>query len=781
MTSEQAGSRGDAFPTQHGRRNAMRQQLFGDHFPDDLNDGPQWRTWVDKVLQEQNAIMQDKRLYWSRNRHFRQDRQWISSRNARTWRELDAGSNTMRQTMNLIAPALDFRLGIITEQRPGFRTHPLGTGVAARETAEAQQAVAEHYYNKLGGLKLTRDAASDAQTDGVAFTHVYVDKNSGPVHVEPPLVISGDDDRAVALVEAGYELDEEGNFNIPVDLDGNMIPADETPEPIRLGEIGTRVLRAHEVAFDAEARTVNGPYDRAKWCIVKRVRDLKAARRETGNPNLQADTARSEYDPVLDSADVGGPGYMYGFQRGLPPYPVTRQRREEGAFEYLIYIAPNEKAGFDKGIWRRVIGQDVVSEGDDLPGGKIPLARFTDGSSDSEMFPRPIMNEWVNDQMTINALVSLLVSHVRIFGTGRMMALEGTVIQETYSQIVGSLLTYRGQKPDFVQGNRVATSSWNLLEFFITKFEDKSGWTALARGQVTGQAGGGMQDISGRSVLAAKEMFERQFGPMIRATAEGMSELSVLWVDYARWLYDLPRLIPITGRADLAKRIEAEDLGEESVTYVDPQTMTPLPQALRNQMLFDMYQQNLIDAEEYRKRSPFSDIRNVTMGGTDQWERAQNINIFIEENGDQLAQLMMQNPDAPYTPEVGGVIVWWQDDPDAHKRALMELILDDRKTQAVRDVAAARWGLYDQLLRAQVPDPTTGQVGAYAPPVVRGVPADMMPPPPEQQATGVGQVPGAGGPTTSPTPEMSGAGIPAAAQDIAQPLGSLGAAEADQF
>ena len=54
--------------------------------------------------------MRDKRMYWTRNRHFRQGRQWISSRDGRTYRELEPMKNTLRMTLDLTSPALDFRL-----------------------------------------------------------------------------------------------------------------------------------------------------------------------------------------------------------------------------------------------------------------------------------------------------------------------------------------------------------------------------------------------------------------------------------------------------------------------------------------------------------------------------------------------------------------------------------------------------------------------------------------------------------------------------------------------
>jgi len=746
------------------------KKLLGASWPKDTKDGEKLRAWIDARLQEQEPVMRDKRLHWARHRHFRQGRQWISSRDGRTWREVGGDKNTLRLVLNMIGPALDFRLGMISEQRPGFRTQPLGTGVSARETADAQQRVSEYYYNKLHGLKLMRDSVASAQTDGVSFLHVYIDKHAGPTREDVKLLPESDS-RFEMLRAEGYEVDKDGNLVLPLDAEGSIADAGTTVRRFSEGDIGTRVVLAHEVFTDPEAKTMNGPYDRARWCIIRRVRSLSSAKLETGKRDLAGDGTARTLDPVLDTADMSGSTASM-FQRGLPPFPSTRHRHEDGIFEFLIYIAPNKKAGYPRGMWRRIIGDQLVASGNRLAGGKIPLARMTDGSSDSEMYPRPVMSEWIPDQTTINMLVSKLMEHIRVLGFGRAMAQKGTLVEESYSTIVGSLLEYQGPKPEIIQGSRVSGDVWNSLEFFVKKLEDKTGWNDLARGQVTGS--GSFQDVSGRALLGARELFERQFGPTIRSTADGMTEWAKLVVDHARFLFDTPRLIPITGRGDLAKKIAAKDFGDDTVVYVDPSTLSPLPRALRNQMLFDLLEKGMIDAQTYRKNAPFAEIRDIHMGGTDQWERAQMINTRLEEDYEKLTQLGMP---AAFDPNAGGIAILWQDDAESHKFALEEIALDEHKPLEMRTLALDRWGVYDQMGRAQTVDPNSGQPMGQVPQFVLGVPPDMAPQPPAPQAGGeMGLEPGATGQLASPTPEM-GPAAPIATGQSAPALGGFGEAE----
>ena len=743
-----------------------RRKFYGENFPSVGSDetGKQWRVWIGKVLGEQDSTIRDKRLHWARHRHFRQGRQWITSRDGRTWRELESDNNTVRAVLDMIGPALDFRLSIIQEQRPGFRAHPLGTGIAGRETAEAQQLVAEHYYNRLNGLKLLRDAESHAQPDGVAFLRVYVDKTAGPI-VEDVKRIGPDDERYEMLKAQGYEVTTEGQLLLPLSEEGEIADAGSEPHTYPAGDIATDIVLAHEVFFDAEARTVNGPYKPARWSIIQRVRSLDSAKQETGNAELKSETVVAT-DPVLDVSDYSVGQRHGGWQRGLPPFPSSRQRLNDGVYEYLVYIAPNRAAGLSKGMWRRVIGDELVGQGDELPGGRIPLARITDGSSDTEMYPRPVMSAWIPDQLTINAILSKLIEHVRVWGVGRTLAREGTILTETFTNVTGAVLNFRGEKPEFATAPHLSSDVWQTLQFFVKKLEDKTGWNDFARGQVTGQ--GSFADVSGRAILSAREQYERVFAPMIRAAAEGMTEWSTLVVDYARWLYEVPRLIPITGRGDLAKMIEGKDLGERTLVYVDPETLSPLPRALRNQMLFDLLEKQLITVDEYRKRAPFAEIRSVHMGDVEQQDNAQAVNTLLEQNWEQLLPLQ---PEARFSPEAGGVPVWWQDNPDVHKQALLELVLDFRKPLPLRDLAAERWTVYDDLARAQL-----GQ--APPPMLIRGVPPSLIPPPmpeqpPEMTAGAPGQPAGA-----SPSPSMSPTVLPEASQQATPQLGDLGQAEA---
>ncbi|HEX6123129.1 MAG TPA: hypothetical protein VFY89_08210, partial [Ktedonobacterales bacterium] len=679
---------------------------------------------------------------------------------------------TIRATINLIGPSLDFRHGVIAEQRPGFRHELQKATIEAREKAEAQQAVAEHYFHKLGVWMTLRDAVYNAQTDGVCFVHVFVDKLAGPKSLNA-LQIPQDDPRAAGFLAQGYELDPAmGVILVPLTESGDTAPPGTVPMELPEGDLACRVVLAHDTFVDPEARTLNGE-QRARWFAVRRPRDLYTARIQTGNPNLEAEVLDSQVDPYDYPMES-----VQGWNRGLPPFPgANRTRYKEAVYEWTIYIAPDGQ-DIPKGLWVQLIGDTIVDGAAELPGGVIPFARVTDGSPDPSFYPRATVSDWIGDQIMINALASLLVQQARVSGMGRLLALKGTLLTESYDTVTGSVLEYEGMKPEKMEGIKASSDVWQLLQFAIRKLEDKSGWNDLARGQVLGEAGGGMQDVSGRAVLGAREMLERTFGPMVQATAEGATEWAEIIVPIAAWLFgDTPRMIPVAdGRGDLAKFISQEQIEGDVSVYVDPATLMPQPAQLRQQTLIDLLQRGWITLAEYQKRAPYALTKDVHMGDVDHFQRAQWVNTLIEENYEEYSQV--QEPAVLYTPGTG-LPVFWQDDPAVHLTALNELILNERKPWPMRKIAIDRATIYEQLAQAKA-DPMQP-----VPLEVIGIPlnrlqAQQAPPPqlvPTPESAPAVMPGNAAQAQTAPAPGLSSAGAPPAANQTAQPLGTVGGIE----
>src|SRR5439155_9167056 len=211
-----------------------------------------------------------------------------------------------------------------------------------------------------------------------------------------------------------------------------------------------------------EARSITAPNEpRARWALVRRMRDVNEARLETGDPTIESEMVITSQSDVLDMPI----DRSMGWQRGLPPFPTRRQRIIDGVPEYLLWIAPDQnEPGLELGRWMRIVGNVIVDSGEELPGGVIPLARFGDGSPDTDIFPRPVMSDWIGDQTAINALLGSLLKHARFFAGGRVLATKSTLLEETYSSIVGSVVEYTGMKPDVFPPVPAGVDAWKLLD-----------------------------------------------------------------------------------------------------------------------------------------------------------------------------------------------------------------------------------------------------------------------------------------------------------------------------
>lgn len=751
----------DAELTRHERL----QRKYGPRFPDldllESEESPQergkmWREWFDDQIESQGEAMQDKRLHWTRHRLFRWGHQWISSRDGRKWREMEARGNRIRRTFNIVGPGLDFRLGLLEEQRPGWKHDPIpGMGVDGRETADAQHSLVEWHYRTQKAWRLVRLGYANAQTDGVCFLQVYIDQTAGPV-IERVRPVSSDEENYHSYKAAGYEVDEGGIIRLPLGPTSEVLGVGEPASTFTGGEIRTRLLLANETYADLEAETIRGPNAPARWFMIRRPRDLYSARLETGDMELKADDSARLADVHADGMDL-----TQRWQMGLPPYPRKRVRYDQDSvWDFTVYLSPDEDVG-DEGLWVRVVGETEMKRGP-LPGGVIPVVRITDGSSDPELYPRPCMSDWISDQVSINALGSKILEFARMHAGSRLLALKDTVIEETYSSIVGSIINYRGQKPELQAPGRVSPDLWSMFLNMVNRLEDQTGHNSLSRGKVS-DVDSGFQDVSGRAVLGAREMMERQFGPMIRAAADGLTDWAELIVIYAQYLYKTPRLIPMVGRPDLAKRIDSETLKGQPNVYVDPETLMPMPRALRNQMLIDHLDRGLITVAEYQKRAPYAEIRSLNYGDLDQENRAQWINTVVEERWEELSEMEAEELYSAAT----GLGIFWQDTPEIHMRAIEEIILDERKPWPMRKLMADRWGIYAELARSKnfpielEMGLTTGQPMPRppAPLEVLGVP-NVVPQNSklsQQQVVGGGKVPGqSAAPTSAPAGELAG-------------------------
>lgn len=567
----------------------LQKALFGDSFPpaqegfaelvnaeDDASqatlDG-MWASWTRELWQSRDQAARRHLYLVARNRLFRGGYQWVQSRGGGPWANPARPKDALRLVHNLIDKALDQRLQILTDQRPGFTVTPMTQDPEDRRKAAARQMACEYQFEQMNMEQKARESGYWAQTDGVAFWHMYWDDTRGP-------------------------------------WDDTMLGGKQ------LGDLNLNVLRVEQVRVSPEATATVQP----SWVVIREVLSAKEAAHLYGVTGVQATDTDSGNNQmtggqVADVADwvlsqtVVGEG--------------DRLKNEQTVERFTVYAAPNEDA-LPGGLHLVVVGDRVVFGPSDLLWNVIPVVRVADGSSDPSYFPRPVMEQWIDHQTRMNVLLSKWQENIRVNAGGRLMGRPNTIATETFLGGVTSIVEVRGggALSDSVmplQGFSVGTDVKEAFALEKQAFEDASGYNTVSRGQVSGE--------SGRAIIASREQLERVFAPAVQAMAQAYTDWAKVALAIMAWGYDVPRTLGMVGkgRPDLARELTGKDVDGSLDVRVEKGTLMPMPISYRMYLLDTWLGNGTIDAKEYRRRQPFANAKDMSTPDEDQEARAKRV------------------------------------------------------------------------------------------------------------------------------------------------------------
>ncbi|MGJ0510194.1 MAG: hypothetical protein ACR652_24370 [Methylocystis sp.] len=647
--------------------------MYGNEFPlaGDENTDPrsdQWASWASNLWRFHSAGVNIRLHLVERNRLFRRGVQWVSAIGIGPWREPPKPRDSARVVDNMIAPALDQRVQILAEQRPGFRCRPENQDQKNLKKAEAQQVALEYQYDQQSMRKVMMELAYWAGTDGVSFGETYWDPDAGPWD---QLFLPATDHNGQPLYDQNGVMQLQSTGQMP------------------LGEVKTRCRRMDQVRVSSNASATTKPY---YWVIRDAIPESVAVQ-EYG-PEVLADM---EHGGAQDSAIDSSPAMRMGYQF---PTPDELLRNIPTVDRFTVYCDKSD--ALKGGLYMVVVGRKVVVQPTPLLWGCVPVFRWTDGSTDPSFYPQAIMEGWVDSQMRVNVLKSKWVESIRLNTGGKVLARENTLSTET---LVGGTTTVIGVKGpashsigDMVQPFPAFSIGEDVKELLETEkgvFEALSGWNSTSRGQFESTE-------SGRALLVIREQIERIFAPMVNAAAESMEEWAKITIAAMRWGYDTQRSLAVEGhgRPDLARAVTSDDFDGVANVLIEPETLMPLPRALRLFMLDDMYSKGLMTQQEYRRRLPFAFTQNIDTPDTDHYARAQRAVEALRNQMQQIMQagpmgmMMPPNPNPPECP------ILWQDNEAIHQDALeRQLILPDDPQEnppMLRSLAFERWMMLAQ-------------------------------------------------------------------------------------
>lgn len=645
---------------------ALACALYGSDFPlaypeDNAggDDTSAWVSWVRGRWNERRMAVETHLHLVERNRLFRAGQQWVSATGLGPWREPVRPTESSRVVENVIAPALDARLQIITEQRPGFSVSPMTLDPDDQRKAEARQAALDFQYESQGMARVLREGAYWAQTDGASFLHTYWDDQAGP-------------------------------------WDERM--ADENGVRKPLGDLRTAVARVEQVRVSANASATQDPY----YVIVREVIPAVEAAQRYGATGAVASGTNTQI-ALADGADALGDNSamsQWVLQQSNPG-EADRLRNADVVERFTVYVDKHPDL-LPEGLQVVIVGEAVVVGPMPLLFGTIPVVRLTDGSSDPSYYPRPIMEQWIPNQQRINALRSKWVDAVRVNAGGRLLARPGAVTKETFLGGLTSIVEVTGAATlnDAVQvmpNFSVAPDLKELLAQELKAIEDKSGYNDTSRGQLTGE--------SGRAILAAREQLERVYAPSVMAVAHAMTQWGKVQLAGMAWGYDVPRDLGAVGKArpDLARALKSDDFDGAADVKVEPETLMPMPKAMRMFLLDELFAKRdqqgnaLLTAQDYRRLMPFAVLKQIQSPDADQEARANRVADAILTRG--------------FVPPMR-----WQDNEAIHQDVLeRKILLQDDVEQDIIAAADARWR--ELAMQAQM---KAGGMPMGAPPAAGG-------------------------------------------------------------
>ena len=624
------------------------QAMYGSEFPllDAAPEEKDWAAWPRSLWSNLREGVDLKLHLVERNRLMRKGIQWISSQGLGPWREPPKPRESTRAVDNMISPALDQRLQIVAEQRPGFRARPETQDQKNMKKAEAQQVALEYQYTQQEMSKITREACFWNGTDGVSFLHSYWNPDRGPW------------DEVLTPAQPDPATGED------------TFAAESKP----LGDIETCVLRIEEVRVSPDASATKKP----NYWVIRKIMPSQQAVAEYGPGVLDGDKLQ-EHGLMIDSA--------IGMRTGIGSTLPDALYRDQPTVEcFIVYCEKSEY--LKQGLTLKVVGNKVVAGPMPLLYGRVPVVRITDGSTDPNFYCQAIMDDWIDSQMRVNVLKSKWIDSIRVNAGGRFLGKENTLGTETLIGGMTSFISVKGPGSikDTIypmQGFSIGQDVKDLLEIEKKAFEDRTGWNDTSRGSFSA-------DQSGRAILAIREQLERAFAPPVNAVAEAMTDWAKLTLDIMKWGYDYPRTLSVegTGRPDLARAIGAEDIDGVANISIDPETLMPMPRALRLFLLDSLLQKGAITMDDYKRRLPFAFTKNLDSADNDQYARAQRVVQSIKETG---------NPNA--------IPMLWQDDEAIHQDALdRELILPDELPleHPIRQAALMRWQMLAEQSRMKL-------------------------------------------------------------------------------
>lgn len=259
------------------------------------------------------------------------------------------------------------------------------------------------------------------------------------------------------------------------------------------------------------------------------------------------------------------------------------------------------------------------------------------------MWAQGLSEQLAGTQIEINKLLITISKSISLVGVPRVFVEDGSkVVKAHLNDAIGSIVTYRGTKPEYEVAPCVPAELYQQLQRLIDYAYQQSGISALA---ATSQKPAGLN--SGEAIRNYDDLQSDRFATLEKRQQTFYQELAYAMFDVACDIAEREgKYQTIYPDKDGTKQINLPDISKlvDNPFVIQCYDTSSLPRdpAGRLQKVTEMMQSGLIDLQEGRRLLDFPDLQQVDKLATAAEERINKQLDAIVENG------RFESPD-PYT------------------------------------------------------------------------------------------------------------------------------------
>lgn len=442
--------------------------------------------YVYRLIGETDAAAQERYRKAARNLLFADGRQWIDwTRQDRVWRDIPVPDGKIRTTANYIRPILRSRQQRVLSADFQWRVEPRTNAHEERDRATVAERLLTTRYRKTDMDGKVRLALFLADNCGVSYLKSYWNNTIGPrqhAMVTLPHPVTGE--------PTDYPVSPNG---APLmDAEGNPMPDDQA-FAYRPGDTDTAVRTLFNIRLNPDATGLE-PDEGFRWLLdmdlvpISKVKEMWGHLAKDVNSG-QGSALLQQYTRLVAAL---GP-LSFGAGTGSDSLRMTTQGQRPEDLVLLTEYWEDRSEVFPQGRLLVNAGSVLLYDGP-LPQGIVPHTAIYCERRPYDAYGRPVVDDLVPPQRTLNVQLSALLTQLEREGIGQWMGFQIPGLAEQITNTDGSFIgvPLRGATANRNLGDvlqRVPPTPWNqaritAIELSLKQMFDIGAFHEIQRGQV---------------------------------------------------------------------------------------------------------------------------------------------------------------------------------------------------------------------------------------------------------------------------------------------------------